>query len=91
MRFFNEWRIVHGYGLFPRNKLEKVRLTPTIEGTWDDGKTWEQYRWRYLNEYHWTVAPFQPKMDFTMWYNGNGMNMEGFTVSVASPRPFLFQ
>ena len=25
-----------------------------------------------------------------MWYNGNGMNMEGFTVSVATPRPFLF-
>lgn len=90
VRFFNEWRIVHGYGLFPRNKLEKVRLTPTIEGTWDGGKTWEAYQWRYLNEFHWTVAPFQPKMDFTMWYNGNGMNMEGFTVSVASPRPFLF-
>ena len=43
VQFFNERRIVHGYGVFPRNSLNFVRQTPYIEGTWDGGKTWQRY------------------------------------------------
>ena len=90
IRVCNEFRIVHGYGVFPRNKLELIRLKHRIELTWDQGKTWNICDWKYLGVYHWFVAPFQPKMDFIMWYNGNGMNLEGFTVSWASRNPCMF-
>ena len=90
IRCFNEFHLVHGYGVFPRNRLVHVRLKHVIEGKRESDKEWLTYRWKYLGEYHWTVAPFQPKMDFIMWYNGNGMNLEGFTVPWASSRPTMF-
>ena len=98
VRYFNEFRVVHGYGVFPKNKLVHVRLKHVIEGKWENNEEmnenelskWEAYKWKYLGEYHWSVAPFQPKMDFIMWYNGNGMNLEGFTVAWASSRPTMF-
>ena len=37
IRVCNEFRIVHGYGVFPRNKLELIRLKHRIELTWDQG------------------------------------------------------
>ena len=90
LRPFNEFRIVHGYGVFPRNKLVLTRLKHVIETSWNNGVTWEKNEWKYLGVWRWTVAPFQPKMDYLMWYHGNGMNLEGFTVSFASPKPSMF-
>ena len=92
VRFANETRIVHGYGVFPRNKLAMVRQTPYIEGTWDGGKTWQRYEYRFLGltECKFIVAPRHPKMDFTLWYHGNGMNLEGFPCSLASSSPYAF-
>jgi hypothetical protein len=90
IRVWNDFRILHGYGVFPRNKLVPKRLRHRIDLSWNNGKTYDPCQWKYLGVYHWCVAPFQPKMDFIMWYHGNGMNLEGFTVSFASPRPSMF-
>jgi hypothetical protein len=90
LRLFNEFRIVHGYGVFPRNKLVLTRLKHVVESSWNGGVTWEKFGWKYLGVWRWSVAPFQPKMDYIMWYHGNGMNLEGFTVSFASPNPSMF-
>jgi hypothetical protein len=87
VRCCNEWRVLHGYGVFPRNRLRHLRLTPVIEGSWDKGRSWKRYHWKYLSVHRWCVAPFQPKMDFTLWYHGNGMDLEGFAAPLGTERP----
>ena len=36
------------------------------------------------------LAPLHPKMDFTLWYHGNGMNMGGLPCSLATASPYAF-
>ena len=68
-RLFSPLRIVNGYGLFA--VMTTTRPEIVIEGS-DDAETWRAYVFEYkpqdLEEApHW-VAPYQPRLDWQMWF-----------------------
>jgi hypothetical protein len=71
--FIAPWQIVNSYGLFAVMTTE--RLEVIIEGS-DDGETWREYSFPYKpGELHrgvpW-VAPYQPRLDWQMWFAALG-------------------
>ena len=75
-RIFNvaaEWQIVNRYGLFAVMTTTRPELV--IEGS-DDEVTWREYGFRYKpGELHRglpLVAPYQPRLDWQMWFASLG-------------------
>lgn len=69
--------IVNSYGLFAQ--MTTVRDEITIEGSMD-GQSWQPYRFRYKpntvrDAPHW-VAPYQPRLDWQMWFAALGSYSE---------------
>ncbi len=66
-------RIVNGYGLFATMTMERPEII--IEGS-NDGKTWIAYDFKYkigdLRRAPRWVAPFQPRLDWQMWFAALG-------------------
>ena len=67
------WQIVNSYGLFAVMTTE--RLEVIVEGS-DDGENWREYSFPYKpGELHrglpW-VAPYQPRLDWQMWFAALG-------------------
>ncbi len=65
--------LVNGYGLFA--SMTTSRPVIEIQGSMD-GERWEPYVFRYqtgpLNRMPGWVAPFQPRLDWQMWFAGLG-------------------
>jgi hypothetical protein len=63
------WHVVDAYGLFA--VMTKERPEIIIEGS-DDGETWRAYEFRYkpgaLGRAPAWVAPYQPRLDWQMWF-----------------------
>ena len=66
-------RSFNGYGLFA--VMTTSRLEISIEGS-DDGKAWREYEFNWkpgnVNERPRLVAPFQPRLDWQMWFAALG-------------------
>ena len=73
----NEWlapfRTVNGYGLFAVMTTERREII--VEGS-DDGKNWLPYEFKYkpgdVMRRPAFVAPFQPRLDWQMWFAALG-------------------
>ncbi len=69
--------IVNSYGLFAN--MTTTRPEIIIEGS-GDGSTWRQYEFRYkpgrLNQRPKWVAPYQPRLDWQMWFAALGTYRE---------------
>jgi predicted DCC family thiol-disulfide oxidoreductase YuxK len=63
------FRSVNDYGLFA--VMTSTRLEIQLEGS-DDGKTWRAYEFKYkpqrLDRMPIQIAPFQPRLDWQMWF-----------------------
>jgi hypothetical protein len=77
LRIAEPFRIVNTYGLFAM--MTTAREEIVIEGS-DDGVTWKEYEFRYKpgNVYRAPpiVAPFQPRLDWQMWFAALGSYRE---------------
>lgn len=69
MRFLFPFRITNPYGLFA--VMTKTRPEIVLEGS-DDGNTWLEYEFKHkptkLNRAPSFIAPFQPRLDWQMWF-----------------------
>lgn len=72
-----QFRIVNGYGLFAMMTTERREIL--IEGS-RDGVNWFVYEFKYkpgaLNRRPSQIAPFQPRLDWQMWFAALG-NYQG--------------
>ncbi len=69
MRAVYPYRIANRYGLFAH--MTTTRLEIILEGS-DDGEDWKAYTFKYkpgpLDRAPRRVAPFQPRLDWQMWF-----------------------
>ncbi|UYL09550.1 lipase maturation factor family protein [Bdellovibrio sp. SKB1291214] len=69
MRFLFPFRITNPYGLFA--VMTKSRPEIVLEGS-NDGQTWLEYEFKHkptkLTDRPTIVAPFQPRLDWQMWF-----------------------
>jgi hypothetical protein len=67
------WRSFNGYGLFAVMTRERPEII--VEGS-DDGQTWREYEFKYkpgnVMKKPAFVAPFQPRLDWQMWFAALG-------------------
>lgn len=67
------FRSINGYGLFA--VMTKSRPEIVLEGTWD-GQRWFPYEFRWkpgdVSERPHLVAPYQPRLDWQMWFAALG-------------------
>ena len=67
------WRSVNGYGLFAA--MTNPRYEVVIEGS-ADGENWREYEFRYkpgdLRRRPGFIAPYQPRLDWQMWFAALG-------------------
>jgi hypothetical protein len=87
-------RLLHGYGVFPPQPIPPVKFMPVIEGSLD-GVTWHayEYAWMPTNESSppRAFAPYHPRWDHLVLYEGMGMNEAGYLASMAgSFNPYRF-
>ena len=70
---FSPFHIVSSYGLFAVMTTERPEII--VEGS-DDGKDWLAYKFKYkpddLSKKPSFVAPFQPRLDWQMWFAALG-------------------
>lgn len=73
LAFVRPFHLVNSYGLFA--VMTTTRPEISVEGS-DDGVTWKHYTFRYkpgpLNRPPPIVAPFQPRLDWQMWFAALG-------------------
>jgi len=73
IRWISPYRIVNSYGLFTVMTTSRPEII--IEGS-DDGRDWEEYEFKYkpgdLKKPLPWVAPFQPRLDWQMWFAALG-------------------
>jgi hypothetical protein len=73
LRMIAPLRIVNSYGLFA--VMTTTRPEIVVEGS-NDGKTWAAYEFRYkagdLMRAPPVVAPYQPRLDWQMWFAALG-------------------
>ncbi|MFM6929536.1 MAG: lipase maturation factor family protein [Bdellovibrio sp.] len=69
MRFIYPWRLSNPYGLFA--VMTKSRPELILEGSMD-GNTWQEYEFNFkpgnIHKAPPFIAPFQPRMDWQMWF-----------------------
>jgi hypothetical protein len=69
MRFLFPFRITNPYGLFA--VMTKTRPEIVLEGS-NDGQTWLEYEFKHkptkLTHRPTVVAPFQPRLDWQLWF-----------------------
>ncbi len=92
--WFGSFRIVNGYGLFAVMTTERREIV--IEGS-HDGVDWVAYEFKYkpgdVNRLPAQIAPFQPRLDWQMWfaalgnYQGNPwlLNLQGRLLQGSDP------
>ena len=72
-RDLSPYQVVNSYGLFA--VMTTTRPEIIIEGS-DDGETWRPYEFRYkpgdLNRAPRWIQPFQPRLDWQMWFAALG-------------------
>jgi hypothetical protein len=65
--------IVNGYGLFANMTTQRIEIV--VEGS-EDGVTWRAYEFRYkpgsVGRMPPIVAPYQPRLDWQMWFAALG-------------------
>lgn len=77
LRWVFPFRIVHSYGIFVPQSFPPLKLTPVFEGSMD-GVNWKPYLYKYQiccdesKPPH--VAPYHPRFDMLMFYQGPGMD-----------------
>jgi lipase maturation factor 1 len=73
VRVSSPFQIVNTYGLFA--VMTTTRPEIIVEGS-DDGEAWSTYQFRYkpgdLNRAPRWIAPFQPRLDWQMWFAALG-------------------
>jgi predicted DCC family thiol-disulfide oxidoreductase YuxK len=71
------FRTVNNYGLFAVMTTQRDEIV--VEGS-DDGKTWRPYEFKYkpgdLRRRPAFVAPFQPRLDWQMWFAALGTRQD---------------
>lgn len=87
-------RVLHGYGVFGPQPLPALKLVPVLEGS-ADGHTWHEYEYRYMpcteRSAPRAFAPYHPRLDHAILYEGFGLNTAGFMASVhGSFNPYHF-
>jgi lipase maturation factor 1 len=72
-RWLGPFRSVNSYGLFAVMTMERPEIL--VEGS-NDGRTWQEYGFPYkpgdLNRRPQFVAPYQPRLDWQMWFAALG-------------------
>lgn len=73
LRFFAPFYIINTYGLFSYMTTQRYEIE--IEGS-EDGETWKTYEFRWkpgnLSKAPRQVAPYQPRLDWQMWFASLG-------------------
>ncbi|HEY1297058.1 MAG TPA: lipase maturation factor family protein [Chloroflexota bacterium] len=87
-------RVLHGYGVFAPEPLPAIKLVPVLEGS-RDGRTWHEYEYRFMpcteQSPPRAFAPYHPRLDHAIVYEGFGLNPGGFMSSVnGSYNPYHF-
>jgi hypothetical protein len=87
-------RLLHGYGVFPPQPIPAVKFIPVIEGSLD-GVTWRAYEYAWMPTTESSppraFAPYHPRWDHLVLYEGMGMNESGYLASMAgSYNPYRF-
>ncbi len=76
-RALSPLQLTNSYGLFA--VMTKTRPEIILEGS-DDGRTWKAYEFRYkpgrLDRRPPQVAPYQPRVDWQMWFAGLSGRLE---------------
>jgi hypothetical protein len=67
-----QYQIVNRYGLFAVMTTSRPEIM--IEGS-NDGEQWKEYEFRYKPGPGW-VAPYQPRLDWQMWFAALGSYQE---------------
>jgi hypothetical protein len=93
-RSLSGFRVLHGYGVFSPQPLPALKLVPVLEGS-ADGQTWHEYEYQFMPCAEHTppraFAPYHPRLDHYLLYEGFGLNPAGFMTSVyASNNPYRF-
>ena len=93
-RYLGQFRIVNGYGLFAVMTTERREIV--IEGS-HDGVNWLPYEFKYkpgdVNRLPPQIAPFQPRLDWQMWFASLGdyqanpwlLNLQGRILEGSQP------
>jgi len=72
-RWLSPFRSINSYGLFAVMTTERPEII--VEGS-DDGRDWQEYGFPYkpgdLNRRPQFVAPYQPRLDWQMWFAALG-------------------
>jgi hypothetical protein len=87
-------RVLHAYGVFGPQPLPALKLVPVLEGS-ADGRTWHEYEYRFMpcaeRSAPRAFAPYHPRLDHAILYEGFGLNTAGFMSSVHSSfNPYHF-
>ena len=71
-RSLRQYQIVNRYGLFAVMTTSRPEIV--IEGS-NDGEQWKEYEFKYKPGPGW-VAPYQPRLDWQMWFAALGSYQE---------------
>lgn len=93
-RWIAPFRILHAYGVFPPAASPAIRWTAVFEGS-HDGQTWRRYCYRYLpsdpDSSPKVIAPFHPRLDHSVFYQGFGVDPSHYYGSLLSiGNPYYF-
>jgi hypothetical protein len=87
-------RALHAYGVFGPQPLPALKLVPVLEGS-ADGRSWHEYEYRFMpcseQSAPRAFAPYHPRLDHAILYEGFGLNTAGFLSSLHSSfNPYHF-
>jgi hypothetical protein len=93
-RLLAPFRLVHPYGVFPRESGPAVHWIPVFEGS-RDGAVWKEYGYRYMpcreTSQPRMVAPYHPRLDHWTIYEGYGVWNDSFTSALFNiGNPYAF-
>jgi hypothetical protein len=93
-RAISSFRVLHGYGVFGPQGYPPVKFVPVLEGS-ADGHAWHEYEYSFMPSTETSppraFAPYQPRWDHFLLYEGCGMHPAGFISSVhGSFNPYHF-
>jgi hypothetical protein len=87
-RLLLNWRVVHAYGVFPPQTGPALKFVPVIEGS-HDGAEWREYGYQFFPSHERSAptiaAPYHPRLDHYLLYEGHGLNQSGFWTSTVGP------
>ena len=94
LRCLQQFRLVHGYGVFPPQSSPPQRWAVVYEGSDDGGLTWKRYEYAYYLSGPRTpprfIAPYHPRLDHAVFYYSFGSAGDGPTGFLMTAHPYNY-